>query len=114
MQVNIYNASDSSSLGEIQLRLSKTGNNYYLTRCASETPFSATLPAEQDKIWNISKTDTYLKIECNGVEVLHFVFSDSTNPQCVPNWSQRVAKIMFSGADKASDGYRQAGSGSIL
>ena len=65
-------------------------------------------PDEVKKTWTIRKTATTLSIECNGVEVLKYQFSDSDNSKCVPKWGGDVVeKIRFSNADDtASDSYR--------
>ena len=52
-------------------------------------------PDDVDKIWTFTKTSTAFIISCNGVEVLNYVFSDSSNSDCVPNWSRDVEKIGF-------------------
>eukprot|EP00116_Pleurobrachia_bachei_P010051 sb/3470313/ len=44
---------------------------------------------EVDKTWTIRKTNTTLNIECNGVEVLNYQFSDSNDSDCeilVSDW----------------------------
>ena len=60
---------------------------------------------EVDKIWTIRKNTTTLSIECNGVEVLNYHFSDSSDTDCVTKWAGDVMKIKFSQLDTASDGY---------
>ena len=68
-----------------------------------DSPFPASLPADQDKIWTVTKTSIHLKLDCNGVEVLEVDFSESGCTQ----WDQDVEKIQFRNQDTASDGYRQ-------
>ena len=62
--------------------------------CNNWTPFPVSLPTEQDKIWTFTKTPTSLKIECNGVEVLDYVFSESDKSSCVEMMSQDVETIL--------------------
>eukprot|EP00116_Pleurobrachia_bachei_P010152 sb/3470414/ len=64
-------------------------------------------PVEVDKIWMISKTATAYIITCNGVEVVNYLFADSSNNYCVKHsGSGDVEKIKFNGEDLASDFYR--------
>ena len=46
-------------------------------------------------------------IECNGVEVLNYQFSDSSETGCVTKWGRNVGKIKFSKHDTASDSYEE-------
>nr|AFK75453.1 putative secretory peptide-43 [Pleurobrachia bachei] len=64
-------------------------------------------PVEVDKIWTIAKTDTAFIVMCNGVEVLNYLFANSSNSDCVPNWGGDVVEeIQFRIHDTASDFYR--------
>ena len=101
--VLLYKA-DDSYIGFITLTLSNPPQ-YYIASCTYSTPSPVTPPAEQDKIWTITKTASAWKVECNGVEVLNFLFSESTRSICVTTWSQDVGKITFYSQDTASDGY---------
>ena len=70
------------------------------------TTFTVDLPAAQDKIWTITKTATALKIECNDVEVLNFIFSKADYAdRCASDYSKDVGIIEFDGMDTASDEY---------
>ena len=89
---------------------------YHISRCTdgwtslpvqpNEEPTE--VPTEEiDKIWTISKTATTLRIECNGVEVLNYLFSDSSYNDCVPRWGGDIVdKIKFKSDDTASASYR--------
>ena len=81
---------------------------YLILYCTSSfTTFTVDLPAEQDKIWTITKTATTLKIECNDVVVLDYTYSEADTPDdCVAKYSQDVEKIKFWTDDAASDEYR--------
>eukprot|EP00116_Pleurobrachia_bachei_P007230 sb/3467492/ len=79
----------------------------YCTTSWPELPVQP--PQEVDKIWTIRKTNTTLNIECNGVEVLNYQFSDSSLDDCVKQWGGDVVAIEFSSYDDtASDSYRAA------
>eukprot|EP00116_Pleurobrachia_bachei_P013993 sb/3474255/ len=60
---------------------------------------------EVNKIWIIRKTNTTLSIECNGVEVLNYQFSDSNESDCETRWEEDVMKIKFTQYGTASDSY---------
>ena len=63
-------------------------------------------PVEVDKIWTIIKTETAIIVSCNGVEVLNYLFADSSDDRCVPRWGGGVEQIRFIDSDSASDYYR--------
>ena len=81
---------------------------YLINSCSSKwTELPVQPPDEVDKIWTIRKNTTNLNIECNGVEVLNYQFSDSSDPECVDKWGGDVVeKIKFYPDDTASDSYR--------
>ena len=90
---------------------------YELKYCTySRTDFSTDLPTETDKVWRITMIKTpgiRLVIQCNEVEVLNFLLSDSTCSYSSWNyyWNRDVAKIRFDSWDTASDYYRLRGKG---
>ena len=70
-----------------------------------ELPVQPTV--EVDMIWTYTKTETALTITCNGVEVLNYLFADSSESTCVPKWGGDVVEeIMFNNEDTASDFYK--------
>ena len=106
--VKLYTA-EEVHISTIRLYFSATPQ-YYISYCISSyTNYPVDLPAEQDKIWTITKTATALKIECNNVEVLNLVYSEADTPDdCVAAYSQDVEKIVFPYyRDTATDEYRQ-------
>jgi len=93
-----------------------TDPNYVIGWCTDNGgrhPFPATLPTEQVKIWTFTKTDTSLKIECNGVDLATYKFSDSTRSTCLEQLGPGVERtqIKFIEDDKASDAFREKPSG---
>ena len=84
----------------------------YCTGTYMELPVQP--PVEVDKIWTIIKTETAFIITCNDIEVLNYLFADSSQYDCVTKWGGDVAeKIRFGSTDTASDFYR-AGKGKNL
>ena len=78
---------------------------YYIGYCQSQIDLPEQPPDEVDKIWTIAKTDTALIITCNGVEVLNYLFADSSGSACAPKWGGDVVEqIITNGA--AADFYR--------
>ena len=100
-------------ISDIRLDLSSSATpKYKIQPCTPPTIFPVDLPVEQDKIWTITKTATALKIECNDVEVVDYLYSDSSDSRCVTRFSQDIEKIIFpSDYDTASDEYRQEPTG---
>eukprot|EP00116_Pleurobrachia_bachei_P005144 sb/3465406/ len=80
---------------------------YLIVFCTIWTDLPVEPPVEVNKVWTITKTETGLIITCNNVEVLNYLFADSSFITCVPNLGGYVVeKIMFYSSDKASDFYR--------
>ena len=99
---------DESYIGGVWVQFSSPVQ-YFIDYCTSPwTSLPVQPPDEEDKTWTIRKTATTLSIECNGVEVLNYQFSDSSNGNCVSKWGGDVVdKILFNSSyDTASDSYR--------
>ena len=100
-----------SFAGAVHLYFSSTPQ-YKLKDCTSWTKFPTALPTDTYKVWKISLTRTSgirLVINCNEVEVLNVLLSESTCSVSWWNtgWSRDVEKISFSSySDTASDYYR--------
>ena len=105
--------SQGDMVGGINIRFSSPPK-YWLSYCIYQTFFATTLPAETDKVWQITLTKSSgvigVTILCNDKEVINMVLSDSTCTRS--EWSDRwdisktVAEVMFQDRDTASDYYR--------
>ena len=62
-------------------------------------------PDNGDKTWMFTKTSTAFIISCNGVEVLNYVFSDSSKSNCQKIWSLDVEDITISNYDEVASYY---------
>ena len=82
--------------------------NYYIGHCASYTPMQVQPPLEVDKIWTFTKTETALIITCNAVDVLNYLFADSSYGGCATKLGGDVVKAIqfLSQQDTASQFYR--------
>eukprot|EP00116_Pleurobrachia_bachei_P004063 sb/3464325/ len=103
----MYVRSSSWIIGWVDVKFSST-MQYQIDNCAtSYTDLPVQPPVEVEKIWTIRKTETALIITCNNVEVLKYLFADSSNNNCVPRWGGNVAEqIKFDKNDTASDFYK--------
>ena len=110
IMVYTYNIG-SSYIGSVGVRFTSS-MKYKISYCSTSwTVLPVQPPEEVDKIWTIRKTNTALNIECNGVEVLNYQFSDSSLDDCVKQWGGDVIEIKFPflyDSDTASDSYRAA------
>ena len=101
---------DSGYIGYLNVLFYSTVEStmtYQFGYCADWTYLPVQPPEEMDKIWTITKTETALIIICNEVEVLNYLFADSSDSRCGTEWGRDVEKIMFDKeSDKASDFYR--------
>eukprot|EP00116_Pleurobrachia_bachei_P011876 sb/3472138/ len=87
--VSVYDK-DSHWLGGVGVKFSSP-MQYYISSCTSgykDLPVQP--PVEVDKIWTTTKTETALIITCNNVEVLNYLFVDSSDSNCVPTWGGDV------------------------
>ena len=106
ISVKTYTA-DGSSIGWVTVRFFSP-MQYKIGYCTSRTILPVQPPDVLDKKWTIMKTNTTLGIECNGVEVLNYQFSDSSNSYCASRWGRNeVETIRFSSSDNASDSYQK-------
>ena len=103
---------DNTYISTIQLYFSNT-IEYHISDCSSWTTLT-NVPEEQNKVWTLTKTTTSLTIHCNDVEVLNYVFSVSSDSDCVSKYSQDVEKIWFHSSDTASDWYRKKPTGMFI
>ena len=112
LRVGFYTA-DGSSAAALQVKFT-TPPSYFIGRCTDWVTFT-NIPEEQVRTWTITETETSVILACNGVEIVNYLFSESTNDNCVPYWSRNAEKMMFrsdsSGIDTASDEYRAKPSG---
>ena len=96
---------DGSEICAVQITFSSP-MQYFIGHCLGMTDLQP--PEEEDKIWKFTKTKTAIIIICNGVEVLNYLFADSSDSKCVPQWGGDVVEqIKFSSIhDTASNFYR--------
>ena len=83
---------------------------YYLYDCTKRADFPTVPPSAIEKIWTITlarSPDIRVQIQCNAVEVLNIMISDSTCKKGwkKEDWAKEKVKLMFSPDDKGSDDY---------
>ena len=83
---------------------------YKIGWCSTDWVTFTNIPEEQVRTWTITKTDTSVILACNGVEIVNYLFSESTTDDCVSYWSRDGVKMKFMSEiddiDTASDKYR--------
>eukprot|EP00116_Pleurobrachia_bachei_P011088 sb/3471350/ len=98
---------DDELIGGVTVRFTSP-MKYSIGHCTEDLDPLPVHPGDEvKKIWIIRKTNTTLSIECNGVEVLNYQFSDSNETDCETRWEEDVMKIIFTQYDTASDGYEE-------
>ena len=102
--VDTYTA-DESYVGGVHINFASP-IKYYISSCTSAWTNLPVQPTDEvEKTWTIRKTAITLNIECNGVDVLNYPFSDSS--LCTAQWGGDVVEeIKFQSTDTASDNYR--------
>eukprot|EP00116_Pleurobrachia_bachei_P004428 sb/3464690/ len=104
--VQMYNK-DSNGIGYVIVYFLSTATQYYIRYCTGGSSYidlPTQPPVDVDKIWTIAKTETALIITCNDVEVLNYLFTDSSDSRCFPTLGGDVVEqIKFNSGDTASD-----------
>ena len=107
--VAVFNK-DNNWLSNVGVTFSSS-MQYWINVCGAVKHLPVKPPVEVDKIWTVIKTDTAIIITCNGVEVLNYLFADSSNSDCITKLGNDVVeKIAFHSDDTASEFYK-AGKG---
>eukprot|EP00116_Pleurobrachia_bachei_P009654 sb/3469916/ len=99
---------DIDKIGSVVVKLSSP-IQYKIGFCTNSTFIDLPVqpPVEVNKIWTITKTETAFIITCNNVEVLNYLFADSSDGDCVVKWGGDVVEYFeFDDGDKASAFYR--------
>ena len=72
---------------------------YRITYCSAANyslKFPVTPPTGINKNWEITITPEYVKVKCNNLEVLHFIFNNTYNVQCTSLVKgKKAAKVIF-------------------
>ena len=78
---------------------------YRIGHCLN--PVSFTMPRIGKLIWTVTKTESTLKLQCNGVKIFEYEFAESSHELCTEKWSLDEARYTrFHPSDTASLSYR--------
>ena len=70
---------------------------------SSEFTFPVSPPIGVKKTWEITLTTEDLKIKCNSIQVLHFIFNNKHNDRCTSKVKGKIpTRILFWGNDTAT------------
>ena len=76
---------------------------YYIRFCTPHDyslKFPVTPPTDVNKTWEITFTTEDVKIKCNSLQVLHFIFNNTHKDYCTSKVKGKIAtRIKFWGAD---------------
>ena len=79
---------------------------YIIRHCtpyAYSQKFPLTPPTGVNKTWEITFTTEDVKIKCNSLQVLHFIFNNTHNGDCTSKVKGKIAtRITFGSGDKAT------------
>ena len=94
----------NSQITSISWRFSDWG---YIIYPCTHGDYSLKLPVAPptgvNKTWQITATPEHVKVKCNTLEVLYFIFNTTKNAVCTRNVEGKAAtKIVFSGSDTAT------------
>eukprot|EP00116_Pleurobrachia_bachei_P012651 sb/3472913/ len=110
MRMQLYDK-NNSQLGTVGVKFSSP-MQYRIGHCIEDWEDLLVQPTvEVEKILTIIKTKTALIIICNNVEVMNYLFADSSNGECVQTKQGDVVdQLKFSKQyDTSSDFYRSTG-----
>ena len=73
------------------------------TPCCYSLNFPVTPPTDVNKTWEITFTTEDVKIKCNTLQVLHFIFNNTHNGDCTSKVKGKIATgIRFYSGDTAT------------
>ena len=79
---------------------------YYINSCTisdDSVKFPVTPPTDVNKTWEITLTTEDIKIKCNSLQVLHFIFNSSYSGACTSYVKGKIAtRIRFFSTDSAT------------
>ena len=90
--VDFYLYTDSGYITNIFWRFSDWG--YYIYCCTPRyysLKFPVTPPTDVNKTWEITFTTEDVKIKCNSLQVLHFIFNNTHNGDCASQVKGKIA-----------------------
>ena len=88
---NLYTV-NSGYIANIYWRFNDWG--YYISYCTPEDyyqKFPVTPPTGVNKTWEITFTTEDVKIKCNTLQVLHFIFNSTHDERCTRTVKGRIA-----------------------
>ena len=95
---------DSGYITRIMWRFSDWG--YIIDYCTPHyysLKFPVTPPTDVNKTWEITFTTEDVKIKCNSLQVLHFIFNNTHNGDCTSQVKGKIAtRIKFWSGDTAT------------
>ena len=106
MYVVFYLYLDSGYITNIYWRFSDWG--YIINSCTPHyysLKFPVTPPTDVNKTWEITFTTEDVKIKCNSLQVLHFIFNNThrDDDYCTSKVKGKIAtRILFSSCDTAT------------
>jgi hypothetical protein len=80
---------------------------FQLSPCTISQALQFTVPPDLYKTWTLPKTPHSLKITCNGVEGITYLFSSSEKAESAAAYSGAIQSIKFNVEDTASKAYRE-------
>ena len=102
--VNFFLYTDSGYITSIFWRFSDWG--YIIYSCTPydySLKFPVTPPTDVNKTWEITFTTEDVKIKCNSLQVLHFIFNNTHNGFCTSLVKGKIATgIKFCNCDTAT------------
>ena len=113
--LRVYMSPEETSGGTVRIRFTDPPQ-YRIDYCSSGNITITNMPAENTRVWTITKNAISVDVFCNGVEIFSYLFSESGKTDCVTRWGEdTMVKIFFvtrdSDTDTASDEYRSKPSG---
>ena len=78
--------------------------DYSIASCTENVlKFPATPPTVVNKTWEVTVTPEDIKIKCNTLEVLHFIFNNTYNSYCNTRVKgEKATKVLFWSTDTAT------------
>ena len=107
-KVDFFLYTDRGYITYIYWRFSDWG--YHINHCTPyyySLKFPVTPPTGVNKTWEITFTTEDVKIKCNTLQVLHFIFNNTHNDACTSEVKGKIAtRILFYSGDRVTKMFR--------
>ena len=91
---------------QVYLQFTASRMRYTINACTGyNSVILATVPSDQNKVWEITRSKKKIIITCNGVKLIDLEYKNGL-PDCQETWNKNDKEVQFLSSDSASDKFR--------